>query len=105
MTRWGRPWFTIALGIAVGLMMLCYVAVPSRLIGVKPTHSRRDKSVTSAVSGVLGATVSTPPYILGRVGLLMLGSDVLLIPGVVLIALGVTLQAGATGAVPLMPTR
>ena len=29
----------------------------------------------------------------------MLGSDVLLIPGIVLIALGVTLQAGATGAV------
>ncbi len=98
-TRWGRPWFTIALGIAVALMMVCYVAVPARLIGVKPTYSRRDKLVTSMVSGVLGATVSTPPYILGRVGLLMLGSDLLLIPGIVLIALGVTLQAGATGAV------
>ena len=98
-TRWGRPWFTIALGIAIGLMMVCYVAVPSRLIGVKPTYSRREKLMTSVVSGVLGATVSTPPYILGRVGLLMLGSDVLLIPGIVLIALGVTLQAGATGAV------
>ena len=98
-TRWGRPWFTISLGIAVGLMMVCYVAVPSRLIGVKPTYSRREKLVTSVVSGVLGATVSTPPYVLGRVGLLMLGSDVLLIPGIVLIALGVTLQAGATGAV------
>jgi hypothetical protein len=29
----------------------------------------------------------------------MLGSKVLLIPGVILIAIGVTLQAGATGAV------
>ena len=98
-TRWGRPWFTISLGVTVALMMVCYVAVPARLIGVKPTYSRRDKLVTSMVSGVLGATVSTPPYILGRIGLLMLGSDLLLIPGIVLIALGVTLQAGATGAV------
>ena len=51
------------------------------------------------VGGVLGATVCTPPYILGRLGLLMLGSRALLIPGIVVFALGVTLQAGATGAV------
>ena len=44
-------------------------------------------------------TVSLPPYVLGRVGLLMLGSRALLIPGIILVALGVTLQAGATGAV------
>ena len=80
-------------------MMVCYVAVPSRLIGVKPNQSRRDKLATTVVGGVLGVTVCTPPYILGRVGLLMLGSRALLIPGIVLIALGVTLQAGATGAV------
>ncbi len=98
-TRWGRPWFTIALGIVIGLMMVSYVAVPSRLIGVKPTQSRRDKFTTSVVSSVLGVTVCAPPYILGRVGILMLGSRALLIPGIVLVAVGVTLQAGATGAV------
>ena len=98
-TRWGRPWFTLSLGIVIGVMMVCYVAVPSRLIGGKPTQSRRDKLMTSVVSGALGVTVSTPPYILGRLGLLMLGSKALLIPGIVLVALGATLQAGATGAV------
>jgi len=98
-TRWGRPWFTLSLGIVIGAMMVSYVAVPARLIGVRPTQSRRDKLTTSVVSSALGVTVSTPPYILGRVGLLMLGSKALLIPGIVLIALGVTLQAGATGAV------
>jgi hypothetical protein len=98
-TRWGRPWFTLSLGIVCGLMMVSYVAVPARLLGVKPTHSRRDKLMASVVSGALGVTVSLPPYILGRIGLLMLGSKALLIPGVVLVALGVTLQAGATGAV------
>ncbi|HTP21319.1 MAG TPA: hypothetical protein VMJ65_17070 [Solirubrobacteraceae bacterium] len=98
-TRWGRPWFGIALSIVVGLMMLCYVAVPARLIGTKPRQSRRDKLTTSAVGGAIGATVCTPPYLLGRLGLLMLGSKVLLIPGIFVFAVGITLQAGATGAV------
>jgi hypothetical protein len=98
-TRVSGPWFVLSLGIVVGLMMVCYVAVPARLIGVKPTQSRTDKLWTSAVGGALGATVCTPPYLLGRLGLLMLGSRVLLIPGIFVIAIGVTLQAGATGAV------
>jgi hypothetical protein len=37
--------------------------------------------------------------VLGRVGILILGSHALLIPGVVVLALGFTLEAGATGAV------
>jgi uncharacterized membrane protein len=98
-TRWGRPWFGIALSIVVGLMMVCYVAVPARLIGGKPKQSRRDKLTTSAVGGAIGATVCTPPYLLGRVGILMLGSKVLFIPGIFVFAIGITLQAGATGAV------
>jgi hypothetical protein len=98
-TRWGHPWFTLSLSIVVGVMMVSYVAVPSRLIGVRPTQSRREKLTTSAVAGALGATVCTPPYVLGRVGLLMLGSKVLFIPGIFVFAVGITLQAGATGAV------
>jgi uncharacterized membrane protein len=98
-TRWGRPWFTLALGIVVGLMMVSYVAVPARLIGVKPTQSKRDKFMTTLVGGALGVTVSVPPYVLVRIGIVMLGSKALLIPGIVLVALGATLQAGATGAV------
>jgi hypothetical protein len=98
-TRWKHPWFTLCLGIVVGVMMVCYVAVPARLIGVKPNTSRRDKLFTSAVGGILGATICAPPYLLGRIGILMLGSSILFIPGIFLIAIGVTLQAGATGAV------
>jgi len=98
-TRWGRPWFTLAVGIVAGVMMVCYVAVPARLVGTRPTRSRRDKLATTAVGTALGATICTPPYVLGRIGILMLGSKVLFIPGIVLLAVGVTLQAGATGAV------
>jgi len=98
-TRWGHPWFTIALGIVVGVMMISYVAVPARLIGVKQEGSRRDRLTASALGAALGTTVCTPPYILGRVGILMLGSKALFIPGLIVVTLGATLQAGATGAV------
>src|SRR5450755_510877 len=101
-TRWGRPWFTISLGIVVGVMMVSYVAVPSRLIGAKPAkQSRRDKLWGTAIGGALSMTVCTPPYVLGRLGILMLGSSAVLvfIVGIFAVALGVTLQAGATGAV------
>jgi hypothetical protein len=97
--RWEKPWFALCLGIVIGMMMICYVAVPSRLIGIKPSHSRRDKLTTTALGTALGATVCTPPYLLGRIGILMLGSKILLIPGVLVLTLGFTLQAGATGAV------
>jgi hypothetical protein len=76
-------------------------AVPARLIGMKTTYSKRDKLAATAVGGAIGAVVCTPPYVLGRIGLLMLGSHTLfiLISGVVVFAIGLTLQAGATSAV------
>jgi hypothetical protein len=101
-TRWGRPWFTISLGIVVGVMMVSYITVPSRLIGAKPPkQSRRDKLAGTAIGGALSATVCTPPYLLGRLGILMLGSSaaVVFIVGLFAVSVGVTLQAGATGAV------
>lgn len=98
-SRWGGFWFGLSLGIVVGLMMVCYVAVPSRLIGIKTTQSTRDKLTATAVGGAIGAVICTPPYVLGRIGLLMLASHALFIPGVILFAIGLTLQAGATGAV------
>jgi hypothetical protein len=98
-TRWGLFWFGLSLSIVVGLMMICYVAVPSRLIGIKPVQSKRDKLTATVVGGAIGAVICTPPYALGRVGLLMLGSHTLFVLGVILFSIGLTLQAGATGAV------
>src|SRR5262249_2809184 len=98
--RWGTRWFTLCLGIVVGLMMVTYVAVPSRLIGVpKSTRPRRGRITASAFSGPVGAVVSAPAYILGRIGLLMLGSPLLAIPGLILFLVGAALQAGAVGSV------
>jgi hypothetical protein len=97
--RWGPPWFALSLGIVVGVMMLTYVTVPARIVGIRPTGSRRDKFAAAVVGGTLGAIVCTPPYVIGRIGILLLGSHVLFALGVVFLAVGLTLQAGATGAV------
>jgi hypothetical protein len=98
-TRSHRPWFALSLSVVVGVMMIAYVAVPARLIGVKQGGSVRDRLSASVVGSFLGAVVSTPAYLLGRIGLLMIGSPFLRFPGVVLFLLGFTLQAGATSAV------
>ena len=65
----------------------------------KRKQSRRDKLLTSVVGGALGRDrlhAAVPPR---QLGILMLGSSLLVIPGIFVLALGVTLQAGATGAV------
>jgi hypothetical protein len=97
--RWGHAWFVLSLGIVVGVMMLTYVTVPARIVGIKPRGSRRDKLAAAAIGGTLGAIICTPPYVIGRIGILLLGSHVLFALGIVLLAVGLTLQAGATGAV------
>jgi len=81
------------------VMMFTYVALPARIVGIRPTGSRRDKLAASVIGGTLGAVICTPPYAIGRIGILLLGSKVLFSVGVVLLAVGVALQVGATGAV------
>ena len=97
--RWGHPWFGLSMGVVVGVMMLTYVTLPARIVGVRPRGSRRDKLAATAVGGALGALICTPPYLLGRLGILLLGSHVLFVLGIILLVVGFTLQAGATGAV------
>ena len=97
--RWGHPWFGIILSLVVGVMMVCYVGGAGAAHRGQAQTVQARQAVDERRGGVLGATVCAPPYLLGRLGILMLGSKVLLIPGVILIAIGATLQAGATGAV------
>ena len=47
----------------------------------------------------IGELLRKVTEMLGRLGILMLGSKALLIPGIFVLAIGFTLQAGATGAV------
>jgi hypothetical protein len=100
-TRWGGWSFVISQSIVVGIMMLCYLAVPARIVGIdtKKGRSRRDKLAATAVGGAVGAVVCSPPYTLGRLGILMLGWHGWFWVGVILIVIGAGLQTGATSAV------
>ena len=99
MPRWGRWWFTVSLSIVVAVMMLTYIAVPSRLVGMKSTYSTRDQLSATVVSSVVGAVVCSPAYMLGRFGILLLGVRGWFVVGVVVMVIGFALQAGATGAI------
>jgi uncharacterized membrane protein len=96
--RWGKGWFAVSLGIVVGVMMLSYVAVPARLVGIKSDRSRRDKVSAAAVGGAIGALVCSPPYALGRIAILMLGSHTFRVLAVILLIIAMVLQTGATSA-------
>ncbi len=96
--RWGRTWYAVVLSIVVGVMMFAYVAVPSRLVGIKSDRSKRDKLTATAVGGAIGGVVCSPPYALGRVAILLLGSHTFRILAVIMLAVAVVLQTGATTA-------
>ena len=97
--RWGKFWFSLTLSIVVAVMMVTYVAVPARLIGVKSERTTRDKLTASAVGGAVGAVVCTPPFALGRVAILLLGSHTFRYLAIVMLAIAVVLQTGATSSV------
>ena len=97
--HWGKWWFAISLSAVIGLMMIGYVEVPARLIGMKTAHSRRDQLTASIVGAAVGAVICAPGYALGRAGIVLLSSHGFFALGVVMLTAGLALQAGTTGAV------
>lgn len=97
--RWGQFWFAFSLGIMAGVLMFAYIAIPSRLLGLRTNQSRRDKLSAAAVGGAIGAVLCSPPYALGRVALIMIGSHSFRYLAVVLLIIAIVLQTGATSAV------
>ena len=97
--RLAHRWFTLSLGVSVGLLMVVYLSLPSRLLGVDVRRPRRDRLAASAIGATLSALVTAPFYLVSRLGLLMVGSTVLAVPGYLLLTVGVVFQAGGVGAV------
>jgi hypothetical protein len=96
--RWGRWWFAISLSVVIAIMMVCYVAVPARLIGLKTANSKRDKLTATVVGrgdrgGGLHAALCPGPC---RAPHAQLTRAVH--PGIIVFALGLTLEAGTTSA-------
>jgi hypothetical protein len=80
--------------------------VPARIVGMptaRPAGTARSgrtaKLAGAAVTGLFGAIVCTPPYVIARGGIVLLSSSSLFPLGVALLIIGLMLEAGATGAV------
>ena len=89
--RSGPGWFAVSMSIVIGIMMVAYVSLPAKLIGMKTTYSKADKLKATAVGGAIGSVVCFPPYALGRIGILSSAPHFLFIPGIFVLAVGVTL--------------
>ena len=94
-----RRGFGLTLGIVVAIMMVSYVADPVSADRDEDHVRKRRQVEGDRRRGFLGAVVCAPPYVLGRIGLLMLGSHTLFFLGIVFVSVGLVLEAGATSAV------
>ena len=94
--RAGVGWFTLALGLVLVVMSVTFVSVPAQLIGNKYAPPFKEKITGAAASGAMSAVLTSPGFLLNRIGLLLLGVSALRIPAMVVFSIGVALQAAAT---------
>ncbi len=95
--RAGKWPFTLALGAVLLVMMTTFVSVPAQIIGLTKTKQPlKTKIGAGAASGALSAVLTSPGFVFNRLGLLLAGTSLFRIPGVVVFSIGVALQAAAT---------
>ena len=92
-------WFWIALLTMFVVQVYLFVAIPSWLIGVRPTGTRRERAMQSLTTGVLSGVAATPGFLFNRIGLLLLGVGVLWWVGVAILAISAVLHVTASSSV------
>jgi hypothetical protein len=95
----GKWWFAVSMSIAIALLMVCFIAVPARILGISTRQPMRQKVSGAALGGTLSAVAATPGFILDRVGLLIMGIPGFRVIGIAMLSVGVALQAAATSSV------
>ncbi len=96
-SRWGTNPFTVVMGVVLLVMMVTFVSIPAQFIGAQTAKvSLQEKISGAAASGAMSAVLTSPGFVFNRVGLLLAGTAVLRIPGVILFSIGIALQAAAT---------
>ncbi len=92
--------YVLVLGSVLGLMLISFVAVPARIIGVHRERLPPKEAVGRlAVSGALSAVAMAPGFILDRIGLILLGVSGLRLLGFVLLSVGTALYAAGMSSV------
>ena len=91
-------WLSLALLVMFLVQMYLFIAIPSWLLGVRKTGTRRERTIQSMTTGVLSGVASTPGFLLNRIGLLLLGTSLWLV-GVVIVSIATVLHVTASSSV------
>lgn len=92
--------FSLVLSAVLTVMVISYVAVPARIIGVKSRKLPRKEAIgRAAAAGTLSAVVMTPGFLLGRLGLILLGLQHFHVLGFVMLSIGTALYAAGMSSV------
>jgi hypothetical protein len=99
--RIAGPWvFSLVLSVVLGVMLISFVAVPARIIGVKKQKLPPTEALSRvAVSGTLSAVAMTPGFLLDRLGLILLGFHHFHIIGFAMLSIGTALYAAGMSSV------
>ena len=97
--RVGLLAFSLSMGLVATVMMISFVTVPARLLGAQTKQPFSTRISGTAVGGMLSVVAQMPGFLLNRLGLLLLGVPVLVIPGIAMFATGVALQTAAISSV------
>jgi hypothetical protein len=86
--------YLIALVALYSLMLVSFVVVPARILGVKKRRLQPRETVGHwTVGGALSAVAMTPGFLLDRAGLILLGIPHLHALGFILLSIGTALYA------------
>jgi hypothetical protein len=99
--RIGPAWlYVVTLGGVLGLMLINFVAVPARIIGLRRQRLPPRQRVGSLLAGgALSAVAMGPGFLLDRIGLILLGVSGLHLLGLVLLSIGTALYAAGMSSV------
>jgi hypothetical protein len=92
--------FWIALLVMFVVQIYLFIAIPSWLLAIEKSGSRRDHMTRSLTTGVLSGVASTPGFLFNRIGLLLLGvGGAVFWIGVVVVSIGAVLHVTASSSV------
>jgi hypothetical protein len=92
--------FGLILAVVLAVMLISFVAVPARIIGVKRQKLPPKEAVGRvAAGGTLSAVAMAPGFLVGRIGLILLGLQHFHILGFVMLSIGTALYAAGMSSV------
>jgi hypothetical protein len=97
----GPTWlYVVTLGGVLSLMLINFVAVPARIIGLRRERLPPRQAVGNLLAGgALSAVAMGPGFLLDRIGLILLGVSGLQLLGLVLLSIGTALYAAGMSSV------